>query len=696
LTTTDAAYDPALDANVNTGLNFYGTFLTQDTGDRTLDFIGGILRTRALALHASARTSDTDPTNDKYVLEGAVQQENTLLEGNNFAIRNTRSDVAIELSGFPPEPTVGISTDVVVTLDEGILSDSDMETRLVFTGGIRAQVESLTGFFTLNGTGRSPEGALSGEIQNTSEWVNPFGIPGITLRQLSLQLGLTYNSPWIDNIGIHGNLRLGAIDGSASILVDINDPDQFVLAGSTDRITLLQIMSAMSNTTFIAYNALPEDLRRPLENVVDVAMEEVQLNIVPVPTSIGGVQFREAGVTFQGRLNAWGWNASAFLNVDNFDGLTVRADMDPIDFGADLLQIRGVNGDDHAQLRLRLGPTVDSELFVSSQVSLLGIGQEVLIQANTDGLEFSITGRLFDQFEASLAVTTPGVTRTSDFQIAATMQNDLLRYLKEEATQDIQAAAQSATEQINAAQQSTNRAQQEVNSLNDRIRRRRDAINRERSAANRRVQSAQQSVNQAQNRVNGLRRDISNRQAEINRQRNRQSCVNLGPFGGRRCVPHPEAAVRITALGAEIGGLQTALATAQTTLRAAQGTLRVARQGLNRTPINADPELLSLNAALATANAGLTTARGTLTATRQSVGVLPTVSQFISEQGLERLIDVRSAQFSASLDVAAGGEMAMAIDVVYMDQRYDLSLMFNFNSPLASAEAFAEMLLGLS
>ncbi|MEM8807187.1 MAG: hypothetical protein AAGF01_14285, partial [Cyanobacteria bacterium P01_G01_bin.38] len=47
LTTTDAAYDPALDANVNTGLNFYGTFLTQDTGDRTLDFIGGILRTRA-------------------------------------------------------------------------------------------------------------------------------------------------------------------------------------------------------------------------------------------------------------------------------------------------------------------------------------------------------------------------------------------------------------------------------------------------------------------------------------------------------------------------------------------------------------------------------------------------------------------------------------------------------------------------
>ncbi|MEM9979534.1 MAG: hypothetical protein AAF808_18045, partial [Cyanobacteria bacterium P01_D01_bin.2] len=169
LTTTDAAYDPALDANVNTGLNFYGTFLTQDTGDRTLDLIGGILRTRALALHASARTDDLDPTNDKYVLEGAAQQENTLLEGNNFEIRNTRSDLAIELSGFPPEPTVGISTDVVVTLDEGILSDSDMETRLVFTGGIRAQAESLTGFFTLNGTGRSPEGALSGEIQNTSE-----------------------------------------------------------------------------------------------------------------------------------------------------------------------------------------------------------------------------------------------------------------------------------------------------------------------------------------------------------------------------------------------------------------------------------------------------------------------------------------------------------------------------------------------
>jgi len=694
LTTTNGAYDPVLDANVNTGINFYGSFVTQESGDRILDLIGGVLQVRALALHASASILDADPTNDKYVLEGAVQRDVTLVEGENFGLRFTRSDVAIEISGAPPEPTASLSNDVVVELAEGFLSDSPMTTTLVFTGGIKAQSESVSGFFTLNGTGRSAQGALSGEIQNTSEWVNPFGIPGITLRQLSLQMGLTYNSPWIDNIGLQGNLRLGAIDGSAAILVDINDPDQFVLAGSTDRITLLQILSSMRPETFIAYNALPDEFRLPAENIVNVAMEDVLLNIVPVPTSIGGVQFREAGITFQSRLNVWGWNANAFLNLDRFDGLTMRADMDALDFGASVLQVLGANGEDYPQLRFRLGPTVDSELHVSALVSMLGISQEVFIQANLEGLEFSIAGQLFNQFGAQLAVTTPGVTQLSDFQVSATMENDLLRYLKEEATEDIQQTAEMAMSRIDTAQAAVNRAQQSVNIFSRNLSNRRRQVTQERTAATQGVSNAQRSVTQAQARVNRLRQDIRSREAELSRQRGRQQCTSL-PFVGRRCVPDPRALPRITQLGSEIAGLQVALRSAQGLLSVTQQTLRGARQAVTIVPVDADPQVVALTASLETATAGLTAAQSTLSGARTSLGILAPVSQFIREQGLERLIDVRSAQFEASLDVAANGAVAMAIDVVFMEQRHQVSLMFDFNSPMVSVQAFADLLLEL-
>lgn len=694
LTTTNSAYDPVLDANVNMGINFYGSFVTQDSGDRMLDLIGGILRVRALALHASVSLLDADPTNDRYVLEGTVQRDITLAEGENFALRFTRSDVAIEISGAPPEPTASLSNDVVIELAEGFLSDSPMTTTLVFTGGIKAQPESVSGFFTLNGTGRSPQGALSGEIQNTSEWVNPFGIPGITLRQLSLQMGLTYNSPWIDNIGIQGNLRIGAIDGSAAILVDINDPDQFVLAGSTDRITLLQIISSMRPETFIAYNALPDEFRLPAENIVNVAMEDVLLNIVPVPTNIGGVQFREAGITFQSRFNAWGWNANAFLNLDRFDGLTMRADMDALDFGASVLQLLGANGEDYPQLRFRLGPTVDSELHVSALVSVLGITQEVFIQANVEGLEFSMAGQLFNQFGAQLAVTTPGVTQLSDFHVSATMENDLLRYLKEEATADIQQAVEDAMSRIDTSQAAVNQAQQSVNIFSRNLNNRRRQVNRARTAATQGVSNAQREVTQAQTRVNRLRQDIRDREAELSRQRGRQQCFSI-PLGGRRCVPDSSALPRITQLGAEIAGLQVALRSAEAALSLAQRTLRGTQQTTTVVPVDADPQVVALTATLATAREGLTAAQATLSAARTSMGILAPVSQFISEQGLERLIDARSAKFEASLDVAANGAVAMAIDVVFMEQRHQVSLMFDFNSPMVSAQSFADLLLEL-
>ncbi len=389
-------YDPTLDSGINEGFNFFGNLKIAESDDKAMQFIGGVLSIRELAIHAAI---DTSTVPRKIILEAAVHREVTLLDGSGFKLRFTRSDVGLEISGRPPEPTVCLSNDVVLTLRKG-----DEDTHLVFTGGIKVQPESISGFFTMNGTGRHPDGELTGTIQNSGEWKEPFGIPGLVIRQLSLQLGGTYAAPWIDNVGVHGNMKIGDVDGSMSVLVDANDPDQFVLAGSSDKLTMVQIMSAMSPTTFVAYQALPKDLKKVLNEVVDIKLEDVKVNIVPSATSIGSVHFRDEGITVMGKLTAWGWSASAFINVDTFDGITVRADMDPVNL-FNVFEITGAQGDPAPVLRTKISPSSTPAVYISGRVSLLGISNQIKIEADSRGLNFLLEARLRDILTSRLNCT---------------------------------------------------------------------------------------------------------------------------------------------------------------------------------------------------------------------------------------------------------------------------------------------------
>ncbi|MGQ7843282.1 LamG-like jellyroll fold domain-containing protein [Granulosicoccus sp. 3-233] len=391
-------YDADLDSGINEGFNFFGNLEIAESDDEALRYVGGLLSVSELAVHAAI---DTSVSPRKIILEAAVKREITLLDGAAFKLRFTRSDVGLEISGKPPEPTVSLSNDLVLTLQKG-----GENTHLVFTGGIKVQAESISGFFTMNGTGRHPDGGLTGKVQNTGEWKEPFGIPGITISQLSLQLGGTYAAPWIDNVGVHGNMKIGDVEGSMSVMVDTNDPDQFVLAGSSNVLTLLQVMSAMNPATFVVYQALGQSVQKTLGKVVDVKMTDVKVNIVPSATSIGGVHFRDEGVTLMGKLSVWGWNASAFINVDTFDGLTVRGDMEPVNIH-NIFKITGAQGDPAPVLRMRIAPKPDfaPELYFSARVELLGLSREVRVEANEDALTFHLNQSLGSVLTTRLSCT---------------------------------------------------------------------------------------------------------------------------------------------------------------------------------------------------------------------------------------------------------------------------------------------------
>lgn len=370
--TSAEVYDEELETGVNQGFNFFGEMAIGEADDDALKFIGGLLGIETLGIHAAVDTSGTTP---EYILEAELERDITILDGDNFKLSFTKTEIGITIKGKPPEPSVSLANELTL-----LLIDDGEKTEISFIGGIKVEAESITGSFTMDAT-------------KTGEWREPFGIPGVVIRQMAIQVGFTYLAPWIDNVGVHGDLKIGDVDGSISILVDSNDPDNFVLAGSTDRITIIQLMSAMSPVTFIAYQALPGSLRTTLNNVVDVALEEVKVNIVPSPTAIGAIEFRDEGVTVMGRLVAWGWKASAYINVDTSTGITARADMDPINI-LGVLKITGAGTDPAPILRLRVGPTDIPYVYISAKIEFLALVQELQIQADEKGLLFILNRSL--------------------------------------------------------------------------------------------------------------------------------------------------------------------------------------------------------------------------------------------------------------------------------------------------------------
>lgn len=148
-----------------------------------------------------------------------------------------------------------------------------------------------------------------------------------------------------------------------------------------------------------------------------------------------------------------------------------------------------------------------------------------------------------------------------------------------------------------------------------------------------------------------------------------------------------------TKLAAEVAGLYPALGTAKAGLKTAEEFLKAAGKTIDLNPIELDPELAGLYTALGTATATLQTAQEVLRTTVKVVGTLATVNTFILNQGLGSLLDVRSARFQTTLDVATGGTVLIDLNLVFMNQSQSMTFQFNFKSPLESAKALGRMLL---
>lgn len=425
--------------------------------------------------------------------------------------------------------------------------------------------------------------------------------------------------------------------------------------------------------------------------IVDNNRLFVQGNWLGVMTTLN-VNTRNQLLLLQGTVgvNLWGLQANLSVEIDSNRGAIVQGTIQGLNVLNGAFLLTGVGGQPNPSILFRVTPQQPLTANISGAVRLLGIASETQIAVAQNQFSFRTEGLLFNAFQSVLEVQGQQLNNAANFRIAGRMQNDLFGYLNRETSRAIQDAVDTATADLRRAEMDVQNAQNQVNQLDTQITTQRNVVAQERSAADSRLRDARAAVNRDQQNLDNIRRDIQRLQNDLNRERNNQDCTPT-LFGGRLCVPR--RLDEIARLELELRSRQAGLPLAEAALRGSQETLRLLERGIATLPIDADPRVATLLTARKSANASLIAWQRILEGMRATVGAFGSVSDFIRRNGLNNLLDVRSASFDTSLNSAAGGSISLSLSLMYLNQSRNVNLAFDFNNPLNSARALARLLL---
>jgi hypothetical protein len=465
--------------------------------------------------------------------------------------------------------------------------------------------------------------------------------------------------------------------GSAAVNNLASFETTFGLAASTSGFTTaFQMKGSVPNVLTMDLGGVVKIDGKPTPAVKLAGSSRIMLANQSQPMFQGDVQLTDQRFDCSGSLNVYGVGGSVAMTIDRTRGAFMKGSINPIDIGVFKLN--------NATVDVVIQPNRMPTMTAQASVQLLGISNQTSIAISDAGFSFSTGGTLFNVFDATVQASGTRVNSTANFRVRAQMGSgggrDFTRALKQEVTQQINGAIARSNADLSAAQQKVTTAQQEVNRWTNEVNRQRSIVNAERETANRKFRDAQNDVNAKQQEVNNLRNGIQSRRDRIRQLTPGPSCRTI--FGRRICVPgipSPSASAEITRLGIEIGGMETALATATGALKAAQEFLELTRRGLVSTPVDADPRVFGPLGFQKTAQEALVAANRFLDAMKTASSAILRAGDFVARNGLDALVLVRAASFEADINTAASGQVTMSIQLSYMNAPSTFSGGFNFN-----------------
>lgn len=272
------------------------------------------------------------------------------------------------------------------------------------------------------------------------------------------------------------------------------------------------------------------------------------------------------------------------------------------------------------------------------------------------------------------------------------LQGGWVRDIALQSAQRIKQQADRAAAEIEPARQKVAAGQRKVADFDRQIAARRAVVQKAYDDATAKLRNAETDVNNKQAEVNRLQGEINWRNRDIAAaKRALDSDKTMFITNPKRFA---ELSARIIKLGIEVGGLETARGTASGVLELAKKTLASLRSTVKAVPPELDPELTGLIAARELTSKGIIAAQGTLQLAQQALGTLGGVPGYVASAGLNSLVAIDSASFSATLNLMQGGTVTMNVAARLMGappQTY--TVQFNFRSPLDTAQELAERLV---
>ncbi|MGC2310249.1 MAG: hypothetical protein WA432_01350, partial [Candidatus Babeliaceae bacterium] len=181
------------------------------------------------------------------------------IKGKDLSLGN----IAVEIGGLPI-PTLSILT----TLEFKVPRQNEP---LKFTARI-----------SVNPTDALIAGSLIGV------WHNACGLNGFDLSNVALQLGVNYaalaSGLPISNFGLAATLGLGRRNLSLATNISIAHPEDFVLTGSLDKLSVQDFAELINQVTHAHLDT---------NNIPDIAFEKLRFYMAPKDTKIGEFEFKQ-------------------------------------------------------------------------------------------------------------------------------------------------------------------------------------------------------------------------------------------------------------------------------------------------------------------------------------------------------------------------------------------------------------------
>jgi len=609
------------------GLNFIATI---DASELQLDDLLGL---ESLQVSAVIGTKPSD----LLIIAGIA---GTFKISDNVAMGN----MGLRLRPAPDNFAIGVKGEVLARLDH-----SDL--RFVGTMEIRPIERSAAFAATMLG-----------------EWREPFGIKGLAVADLAIEIGVGIVPPpavAAPIVGFAGRIQIGSFTGSAAVKMDTVTPSKSMLAADFNRLYLREVMEVFCDQQVM--RAIPAEIR---STVLEVGLEDVAVYVVPQATQIGELSY-EAGFAFQGKLSIADFDAQFSFKLDYSKGFAIRAEMDTLNID-NLIIITGSGRQPNPIMAVNLMLGEKAGIEIAARVKLLEISAETAISLSDNGFRFLVQGTLFNLFAASIEASGGNLQQGGDFYLKIAMKNDLMVYLRTQAVAVIKDGTDSAIRDLTHAQNVLSKAQRDVQGLKNEINRVRNIIRQERRQHSSALTGAQRELQTAQNTVNQLKRNINAMRAVIKRERARdtanlrnaqravskaQSSVNnlqheinsskrriktlendiakkkrwldKSPWYRKvdRGIEYTAYAgakgVEIAAIYTKIAGIEAAKGTAYLALEAAKQIVRGIERAANLFPIDADPRILALFTAKGAATAGLEVAKQSVIFARNAVNTFP-------------------------------------------------------------------------